>query len=68
MIILQRRELRRLIEKNPDLKSIEAAEFIEAYETARLTASAETHIELDIFPEQPPYTIKQSKDDTFWPI
>jgi hypothetical protein len=66
-IRIQRRDLARHLGKNPGLKRIEAEEFEDAYQVARLQASNETDLEFALFPEQPPFTMDQAKDETYWP-
>ena len=49
--------LRKLFRDDPSLRP-ECSELIrEAYETARLTAAGQTGLDLDVFPEQCPYSV-----------
>ncbi len=66
-IAVQRREIAKHIRRNPSLKSVEQDEFDEAYGTARMQASAETHLDLRVFPEQARLTPDQAKSDDWWP-
>lgn len=63
----QRRELARLVAKNPGLKSKLAAEFADAYEPARLRAMSETGFAEDFFPSACPYPLDQAVEAAFWP-
>jgi hypothetical protein len=63
----QRRELARLLAKNPGLKSKVAAEFADAYEPARLRAMSETGFGDDLFPPGCPWPLDQAVDAAFWP-
>ncbi len=63
----QRRELARLLAKNPGLKSKVAAEFADAYEPARRRAMSETGLPDHAFPEACPYLVDQVGDGDFWP-
>jgi hypothetical protein len=63
----QRRRVKRVIKKNPGLKSYLDEAFENAYGDARLMAARETKLEKETFPEKSPFTIKQSLDDDFWP-
>lgn len=66
-IVEQRLAVARHISRNPGLKRIEADEFVEAYAIARLRASSETGLELDAFPEVPPFSMDDAKDGDWWP-
>lgn len=63
----QRDEVSAHLADNPGLKSIEAEAFSSAFRNARRDASTETDLDLALFPEQPPFTMDQAKDDSFWP-
>lgn len=63
----QRLALARHLRRNPGLKRIEAAEFVDAYAAARLRASTETGLDLDAFPETPPFSAAEAKDEGWWP-
>jgi hypothetical protein len=67
-IKVQRRDLARHILKNPGLKNVEGEEFADAYQASRLIASAETDLELALFPASPPFTMDQAKDENWWPV
>jgi hypothetical protein len=66
-IIAQRRDLAKHLRQNPGLKAVETEEYVDAYARARLDASTETDLDLDTFPETPPFTIEQAKDDAWMP-
>jgi hypothetical protein len=63
----QRDAIVRHLEQNPGLKAKEADEFAAAYTAARREASTETDLDLDVFPEAPPFTMDEAKDANFWP-
>lgn len=63
----QRDELADHLAHNPGLASREAEEFSKAYHLARRDASTETELELDVFPEMPPFTLEQAKDEKWLP-
>jgi hypothetical protein len=63
----QRRDIARLFQKAPSLKSADAEEFAAAYETARGEAMKETGLDLEAFPVEPPFTSEQARDAEFWP-
>lgn len=66
-ITVQRRALAKHLRRNPGLKAIEADEFLDAYQTARLQASSETDLPLETFPETPPFGLNQAKDEAWRP-
>ena len=66
-ILNQRDELSVHLGKNPGLKRVEIDEFAVAYRQARRDAAIETGLELDRFPETPPFTMDQAKDEHWWP-
>jgi hypothetical protein len=63
----QRDAIVRHLEQNPGLKAKEAEEFAAAYVAARREASTETDLDLEAFPEAPPFTMDEAKDGSFWP-
>lgn len=63
----QRRRVKRVLKKNPGLKSYLEEAFEYAYGDARLMATRETGMEENTFPEACPFTIEQTLDDEFWP-
>lgn len=63
----QRRELARLVAKNPGLKSKVAEEYKDAYAPARLQAASETGLALQSLPEVCPFSQAQALDENFWP-
>lgn len=63
----QREAILDLIEESPSLKAYPASILAQCYPRARLKASEETTIYLDLFPETCPYTIEQILDPGFLP-
>jgi hypothetical protein len=63
----QRTTLARHMRQNPGLQPKEAEEFADAYAAARFRAMKETKLDLDAFPDSPPFTIEQAKDATWLP-
>jgi hypothetical protein len=63
----QRDEVDVHLTDNPGLKSIESEAFASAYRNARRDASTETDLDLKSFPETPPFTMDQAKDEAWWP-
>jgi hypothetical protein len=63
----QRRELRRLLEQNPNLRPMVAHVIADGYADARLDASDETGMPLPTFPATCPWTPEQVLDADFWP-
>ncbi len=66
-IAIQRRMLARHLRQNPGLKSSEPDEFLDAYGVARLKAHKESKLDLAVFPDAPPFTLEQVKDDAWLP-
>lgn len=66
-IALQRRKLRERLEDSPALAAREGEFFAGAYSDARLEASSETDLDLDVFPEQPPFGMDAAKDESWLP-
>lgn len=67
IIALQRRMLARHMSRNPGLKPREPEAFAEAYTDARLCASSETDLDLDLFPVEPPFTIDEARNEAWLP-
>lgn len=63
----QRRQIARLLMKNPSLRSVESQEFADAYVDGRKGAIDETDLADAAFPVDPPFTLEQAKSDDFWP-
>jgi hypothetical protein len=66
-IVDQRESIAQLLSDNPGLKPKKAKAFLEAYAHARKVASSETGIQLDDFPENPPFTPEEAESEGFWP-
>lgn len=54
-----RNKANKVLNENPGIKQFLNNIFLEAYEDARLEASDETGIELDLFPEKSPWSIDE---------
>jgi hypothetical protein len=63
----QRAQIARHLRRNPGLKAHDAEEFEIAYQSARREASTETDLDVDVFPEAPPFTMEQAKDEAWMP-
>jgi len=63
----QRRRVKRVLKKNPGLKSYFAEAFDYAYGDARLMATRETGMDKKTFPEICPFSAEQTLDENFWP-
>lgn len=66
-IIEQRRRVKRVLKKNPGMKSYLQEAFENAYGDGRVIAMRETGMDIETFPEESPFTIEQTLDDDFWP-
>ena len=66
-ILEQRRKLGKLLKENPSLKPKLADIVSEVYEDARISASKETNLPLNAFPEVMPFTYEQATNPHFWP-
>lgn len=66
-IRLQRMEIADLLAENPGLGSQLEPRHAASYLRARIYASDETGMEEDHFPAEPPFTVAQTLDSTFWP-
>ena len=67
-IIEQRKQLKRLLKKNPSLKPYFLEIFEECYQDARDIAIAKTGIEAENLPSTPILTPEQALDETWLPI
>jgi hypothetical protein len=63
----QRADITKHLDRNPGLRSIEAQEFLDAYDRSRYEAHDETGLPEDTFPETPPFTMDEAKSEAFWP-
>lgn len=63
----QREHIAEHFERNPGLKSQDAAIFAKSYKEARRDASSETDLDLKLFPVDPPFTPEQVKDENWLP-
>ena len=66
-LLEHRRRLQKAFKTSPSLKRHFLAEFTEAYETARELASAETGLEINLFPLDSPLTPEQTIDKDYLP-
>lgn len=67
-ILVQRKHVLKVLRKNPGLKSVADEALTEAYEVARIEASAQTLLEQDVFPLECPYSWDEIMDrPTAWP-
>jgi hypothetical protein len=62
-----RREITRLIRKNPGLQHYPAGYLAEAYRHARADAPDATGLPLETFPETCPWDIDEVRREEFWP-
>lgn len=63
----QRRRLARLLRRNPSLQPTVPEDLTEAYEVARLQATAALQVDEARLPAQCPWTAEQVLDTDFWP-
>lgn len=63
----QRRQLATVLADSPSLRSYPGKVFADQYETARLDASDQTGIAVELFPEGCPFTLKEVLDIDFLP-
>jgi hypothetical protein len=63
----QRRRLARLLRRNPSLQPTVATEMAEAYEVARLQATAALQVDETRMPAQCARSAEQVLDEAFWP-
>jgi hypothetical protein len=66
-ILLQRRELVKLLNESPSLRRVLSENLPEAYEGGRLRAVRETGLRRSTFPEECPFTLAQILDSEFFP-
>jgi hypothetical protein len=62
-----RAEIRDELKDSPSLKRYPGEVLPQQYEFARLAASGDTGLDLEVFPESCPYGIEQVLDPDFWP-
>jgi hypothetical protein len=63
----QRDRIARQLARNPGLKAKEAEEFAAAFVLARREAFSETDLDIEVFPQTPPFTLAQAKDGAWLP-
>jgi hypothetical protein len=62
-----RRRLRRSLQDSPSLRRFAEDNFLDCYQEAREQAALESGLEVTDFPGEPPYTLAQALDQTFFP-
>ncbi|CAA9569976.1 hypothetical protein AVDCRST_MAG81-1475 [uncultured Synechococcales cyanobacterium] len=67
-IVEHRQRLQRQLKNAPSLKPYLEETFLECYEDARSLAVAETGLDLAVFPQECPYTVRETLAQDFWPI
>ena len=65
---VQRKELAKLLKRAPGLQSVQADEFRDACDTARVKAADEMMRPEESLPERPHFTVEQALDPDFWPV
>ena len=63
----QRRQVAKVLRKNPGLKASLDETMADAYETARLSAARETDLNEALFPAVCPWGFEAISDEDFWP-
>jgi hypothetical protein len=63
----QRKNVRKVFQQNPGLKSASSASLIDAYDDALLIAVKETRLEPNTFPAECPWSLERILDNEFWP-
>lgn len=63
----QRKSIKKLLLKNPSLKSKLDESLVDAYEDAIFLMEKETPIDLKLLPKDCPYTFDKMMDDEFYP-
>lgn len=66
-ILEQRRRIAEAIEESPSLKTFPSKVLGKEYRIARLRASGETGIDIERFPAESPYYIRDLLDENFFP-
>ena len=62
-----RRRCGKILLENPSLKAALPELLLDAYEGARVSASEQTGLDLDLFPGKCPWSFEDSVDPEFWP-
>jgi hypothetical protein len=62
-----RKQISKQIERNPSLQDYPQQVLADAYEIARIRASAETGLKEELFPENSPYSVEEVLEETFFP-
>jgi hypothetical protein len=63
----QRRRLGRVLSGSPSLRAYPEIVFDDCYLSGRLLAARETGVDFTLFPEQSPFTLEETLDDSFLP-
>ncbi|PWR17725.1 DUF29 domain-containing protein [Zavarzinia compransoris] len=66
-IRIQRRDIADHLGDNPSLKALLPAAIARVYDSARLSAAAETDLPLPAFPETCPWSLDHILSEDFWP-
>jgi len=66
-IMVQRLDIKDLLEDSPSLHHLIEAKIDKAYEKAKLKAEDETGIDSKFFPRHCPYSLEKILDETFFP-
>lgn len=66
-VLVARQRIARLLKRNPSLRSRLPLLLADAYIDARALAASQTELELNIFPDQCPWTMDQLQDPGFLP-
>ncbi len=66
-IIEQRKQIKKLLKRNPSLKPYLLEIFVEAYQDARDIAIVKTELKAEIFPVEPNLTSDQTLDENWLP-
>jgi hypothetical protein len=67
MIIEQRSQVRDLLKDSPSLKPILRDIFVECYTEERLNTSLKTNLSLQEIPLDPPFTLEETLNLTYFP-
>jgi hypothetical protein len=62
-----RKQISKQIKRNPSLQDYPQQVLADAYEITRIRASAETGFKEELFPENPPYSVEEVLEETFFP-
>jgi hypothetical protein len=66
-IRVQRKDIAKLLKRSPGLKSVQAEDFLDAFDRARLSAAEEMKRDPRTLPTEAPFTVEQALDPNYWP-